>query len=48
MDGKSLNPMLYLVHDKIAAASCFPEMFSSIAKIFGAEVRCLKFYQVSI
>lgn len=37
--------MLYLVHEKIAAASCFPEFFSSIAKIFGAENRCIKFFQ---
>jgi len=48
VDGKALNPLLFLVYDKMAAASCFPEMFSSIAKLFGAELRCLKFYQVKI
>lgn len=47
IDGKNLNPLLYLVHEKIAMASCFPELFSSICKLFGGEVRCLKFYQVS-
>lgn len=42
-----MNPQLYLVNDKIAAAACFPEIFDTMAKLFGGNERCLKLYQVS-
>lgn len=38
--------MLYLVSDKLAAASCFPEIFDTVTKLFGGVPRCLKLYQV--
>lgn len=44
IEGKSINQSLYLVNEKIAVVSAFPEVFETIGKIFGSKERCMKLY----
>lgn len=48
MDGKTVNPLLFLVNEKIAVVSCFPEIVTLLIEIFGGDPRCLKLYSVLI
>lgn len=44
IDGRLINQDLFLVHEKIAVCTAFPEIFFTLIWIFGGEPRCQKFY----
>lgn len=44
IEGRAVNPNLYLVMDSMAIVSCYPEFFESLGKVFGSHPRCHIFF----